>query len=170
MENEFNGAAASELVVKGLAEVELEEGFVPKIISPKFAAGFGTGTSDFVSALALSFRLSFGATSVILVPRNALTLPSLRLHVFRRHANTYRRLSCPGKDSGRSPFNCRSKTMRSLHILHFANAAEGGLEGSSHVLEETWSACDNLCFDVTNIYLHKGSTYGISTKLTDRII
>lgn len=133
VENGFNGAVVFEVVEKGLSEVDLEDGAVQNRASPRFVAGLDIEDSPLDPNLACSFRLSFAAISVILTPRSAFTLPSLRLHVLRRHARTYKRLSCPGKNSGRSPFNCRSKTVISLHTLHLAKAAEGGQVGSSQV-------------------------------------
>lgn len=136
MEKRFVGAELVGLTEKGFAEVELEECFVPNRVCPKFTAVLTLGASPFDAALLFSPRLSSSATLVILTPRSTLTLPCFRLHVFRRHVNTYKRLSWPGKNPGRSPFNCSSKTMRSLHTLHFANAAGGGVVGSSQVCEE----------------------------------
>jgi hypothetical protein len=136
VENGFDGAALFGLVENGFAEVEVEDGFVPNNVSPKFISDVEIGVSPSNCDLAFPFRLSFAATSVTLMPLRAFTLPSLRLHVFRRHVITYKRLSCPEKNSGRSPFNCRSKTMKSSHTLHFANVAEGGVVGSSQVWQE----------------------------------
>lgn len=134
LENGFDGAVVVVVVVvvvlefveKGLSEVEVEDGAVPNRDSPRFVGILDVGVSPLNPSLPYSFRLALDATSVILLLRSALTLPSLRLHVLRRHAKTYKRLSCPGKNSGRSPFNCRSKTIRSLHDLHFAKVADGG--------------------------------------------
>lgn len=87
----------------GFAEEEGEDddGLAPKSVSPILIVGFAGCVSALGSIL---FSLLF-ETSEIRIPRNALTLPSLRLHVFLRHDRTYKRLSCPGKYSGRSPFS-----------------------------------------------------------------
>lgn len=135
-ENGFNASVVFEGVEKGLSEVELEDGAVPNKVSPKFVAGLDFADSLLDPNVASSFRLSFAATSVVLMPRSARTLPSFRLQVLRRHARTYKRLSCPGKNSGRSPFNCRSRTVRSLHTLHLAKAADGGQVDSSQVWKQ----------------------------------
>jgi len=117
---------------KGFAEA-LFAGFTPNKLSPKpFCTWTGCFKASLNSVFDCSF-VSFTGTSVALTPRMERTLPSLRRQVLRLHENTYSRLSCPGKNSGRSPLSCRSKTIGSLHTLHFASAAEGGLEGSSHV-------------------------------------
>ena len=115
---------------KGFAVEELLDGFAPKSDSPNLTSGFGGWVRGFVS-VGFDF-FSLATNSDILTPRKTLTLPSLRLHVFRRQLSTYSRLSWPGK-SGRSPFNCRSKTIRSLQTLHFARATDGGEDGSTHV-------------------------------------
>lgn len=123
-----------EFVENGFAElvVELfENGFPPNNATPRSTAGFVYCASALGSAGFVSFFLF--AASDILTPRRTLTLPSLRRHVFLLHVRTYSRLSWPGKCSGRSPFNCRSSTIKSLQTLHFARAAEGGVVGSSHV-------------------------------------
>ena len=113
------------------SEVDFEEGFAPNRVSPILTAGFVGSRLAVESTWLLSFLFPLAATSAILIPRSTLMLPSLRLHVFRRHAKTYRRLSWPGKTSGRSPLSCNSKTIRSLHTLHFARAADGGFDGAS---------------------------------------
>lgn len=130
VEKGFEDAEFDALVEKGFAEEVVEDGLAPNKVSPILTAGFAGCFSALGSVFVFSF-LSL-KTSEIRTPRNALTLPSLRLHVFRRHDNTYKRLSCPGKYSGRSPFSWRSRTMRSLHTLHLASAADGGVDGSSH--------------------------------------
>ncbi len=123
-------------VGNGFTEVEVE-GLPPNNDSPRFTVGFGgAGTSSFGSDL----FFSLAALSNTLTPRNALTLPSLRLHVFLRHVRTYNLLSCPGKCSGNSPLSCKSRTMRSLQTLHFASAADGGVAGSIQVYEKVRSA------------------------------
>lgn len=82
VENGFEGLDVP--IENGFADAELADGFAPKSVSPipVFPTGFGaddtTAGADF----------SFGATLDIFVPRSALILPSLRLHVFLRHANT----------------------------------------------------------------------------------
>lgn len=129
-ENGFDAINPAPLVEKGFADEEEDKGFAPNRASPMLTAGFAGCFSALGSIFVFSF-LSF-AISEILTPRNALTLPSLRLHIFRRHDSTYSRLSCPGKNSGRSPFSWSRRTMRSLHTLHFARVAEGVMEGSSH--------------------------------------
>lgn len=86
VEKGFEGAELDEFVEKGFADDGFEEGFAPKRVSPRFTAGFDAGVS--FSESAFSFLLSFEATSDMLTPRTALTLPSLRLHVLRRHVNT----------------------------------------------------------------------------------
>lgn len=147
--NGFGGVDVEEDVENGfeLAPPPIENGFAfvlelglaPNNASPILTAGFEAATSGFAVLFSL---FSFGvATSVILVPRNTLTLPSLRLHVLRRHVNTYNLLSCPGKCSGRSPLSWRRRTMRSLQTLHFARAADGGVVGLSHV----WVGNINRC-------------------------
>lgn len=101
------GRGGNELCVVVEAEAEVEKGFTkelldglaPKSISPSLA-GFFTASTGSDSG---SFLFSFSGTSVTLTPRSARTLPSLRRHVLRLHENTYRRLSCPVKNSGRSP-------------------------------------------------------------------
>ena len=128
-ENGFEDPELEELVENGLAEEEADDDFAPNRVSPKLVVGFAACFSALSSVFEVSF-LSFA--TVILTPRKALTLPSFRLHVFRRHDSTYNRLSCPGKNSGRSPFSWRRRTMRSLHTLHFARVADGGVDGSSH--------------------------------------
>ena len=124
-------------VENGFADDELAEGFTPNKLSPIFVEAvvlfcvldaFVLGSGSF-----FSFRPSFAEISEILTPRSARMLPSLRLHVFRRQVSTYNRLSGPGNCSGRSPFNCNSRTIRSLHTLHRARVADGGMVGSSQV-------------------------------------
>lgn len=110
---------------------EVDEGFTPKRDSPKSFDCFG-GCIPAIS-LGVVALLCLLATSVILTPRRTLTLPSFRLHVFRRQVSTYSRLSWPGK-SGSSPFNCSNTIIRSLQTLHFASAADGGEFGSIQVL------------------------------------
>lgn len=90
VEKGFEGVELDPLVENGFAEAEAE-GFAPNRVSPILTAGFSGCSSALGSSFMLSF-LSF-ATSEILTPRNALTLPSLRRHVFLRHDNTYSRLS-----------------------------------------------------------------------------
>ena len=82
VENGFEGLDVP--VEKGFADDELADGFAPKRVSPipVFLIGFGAAFGADCSFL------SFNATSDIFVPRNTLTLPSLRLHVFLRHVNT----------------------------------------------------------------------------------
>ena len=77
---------SEEVVENGLAEDEVEAGFAPNSVSPRLTAGFNACGSGFGSGFSL--RLSLGATTVIRKPRNALTLPSLRRHVFLRHVRT----------------------------------------------------------------------------------
>jgi len=152
-ENGFEGAVLV-FVENGFVEVELGNDFVPNKLSPKSIPDFGLATSPLEILVTSSCGLSLAVTSVILMPRSAFTLPSLRLQVFRRHVITYKRLSCPGKCSGRSPFNCRSRIMRSLQTLHFANAAEGGIAGSSQVWgkQRQHTECmDITCFAVATI-------------------
>ena len=71
-------------------------------------------------------------TRLTLTPLSTLTLPSLRPHVFLRHASTYSLRSCPGNTSGRSPLSCKSSTIKSLQVLQRASRAEGGEFESSH--------------------------------------
>jgi hypothetical protein len=82
LENGFEGFEV--LVANGFAEIEPEDGFEPKSVSPMFIAGFDAGDST----LGACFPFLFLDTSDILVPRNTFTLPSLRLQVFLRHVNT----------------------------------------------------------------------------------
>ena len=131
VEKGFEVIEPDPLVENGFAEETFDEGFAPNNVSPILTGGVAGLESAFGSALVFSFFFSF-ATSEILIPRNARTLPSFRLHVFRRHDNKYSRLSWLGKNSGRSPFSWRRRTMRSLHTLHFARVADGGAKGSSH--------------------------------------
>ena len=127
-EKGFDCAELDVVVENGFAYEELDDSLAPNNVSPILTVGFAACVSALSSVLVLSFLKTFESRT----PRNALTLPSLRLQVFRRHDSTYKRLSCPGKNSGRSPFSCRSKTMRSWHVLHLASAADGGMAGSSH--------------------------------------
>ena len=138
VEKGFEAIGPDPPMENGFAEDELDEGFAPNRVSPILITGLEGNASAFDSAFMLSFFLSF-ATSDILIPRNARTLPSFRLHVFRLHDNTYNRLPWPGKNSGRSPLSWRRRTMRSLHTLHFASEADGGVERSSHSWAR-WSA------------------------------
>jgi len=139
-----NGFELDEVEVeKGFEEVENEfaeievEGLPPNNDSPRFILGFGgAATSGFGSDL----FFSLAALSDTLTPRNALTLPFVRLHVFLRHTRTYNLLSCPGKCSGNSPFSCKSRTIKLLQTLHFASAADGGVAGSIQVCEKSRSA------------------------------
>jgi hypothetical protein len=140
-----------EEVLKGLVDavidVEVENGFeedeVPVGLTPNKPSPIFVEVMEFTcdreagfdSPSSLRFRRSLTEASEILTPLKARTLPSLRLHVFRRQVNTYSRLSCPGKTSGKSPFSWRSKTIRSLHTLHLTRAADGGRAGSSQVYE-----------------------------------
>ncbi len=111
-------------------DVELENELSPNNFSPRLMKGVEACASALV---ATDFQsLPVKTACEILTPRRALTLPSLRRQIFLLHASTYSRLSCPGRCSGRSPFNCRSNTIRSLQTLHFASVAEGGVVGSSH--------------------------------------
>lgn len=138
-EDELEGLAVVVLDVEvenGFDEEELAAGFTPNKLSPMFVEvkTFGCNCKGvgIESTSPVAFRRSLAEDSETRMPRSTRTLPSLRLHVFRRHVSTYNRLSCPGKLSGRSPFNCSSKTIRSLHTWHFASDAEGGTAGSSH--------------------------------------
>jgi hypothetical protein len=138
-EAELKGLAVVvlDVVENGFEEDELPAGFTPNKLSPIFVevTTFICDCDDagFDSASPVVFRRSLAEDSEIRTPRNTRTLPSLRLHAFRRQVSTYSRLSCPGKLSGKSPFNCNNKTIRSLHTLHFARVAEGGVVGFSHV-------------------------------------
>jgi hypothetical protein len=138
-EDKLKGLAVVVLDVEvenGFEEEELPAGFTPNKLSPIFAEVtiFICDCEDagLDSASPVVFRRSLAEDSEIRAPRSTRTLPSLRLHDFRRQVSTYSRLSCPGKWPGKSPFNCNNKTIRSLHTLHFARVAEGGLVGSSH--------------------------------------
>lgn len=124
----------------GFEEDEVPIGLTPNKLSPIFVEVIDIicdNEAGFDSPLLVVFRQSLAKASEIRTPLNARTLPSLRLHVFRRHASTYRRLSCPGNISGKFPFNCRSKTIRSLQTLHFTRAAEGGIAGSNQVYRDS---------------------------------
>jgi len=78
---------------KGFADDERICGFVPKRDSPRLVVGF-KGIVFSLSLASLSF-FSLVTTSVIRTPRSTRTLPSFRLHVFRRHVKMYSRLSWP---------------------------------------------------------------------------
>lgn len=130
-----------------LLDVDVENGFVnpdelpvgltPNKLSPILVEVMAficvCEDAGFDSIPPLAFRRSLANGSEIRTPRNVRILPSLRLHVFRLQVSTYNRLSCPGNFSGKSPFSCRSKTIRSLHTPHLARAADGGMAGSSQV-------------------------------------
>jgi hypothetical protein len=75
----------------------------PKRYCPPFREGFVGRLPDSDSVFIIFF--STFAASDTRTPRSALTLPSLCLQVCRRHDNTYKRLSCLGKISGRFPFS-----------------------------------------------------------------
>ena len=131
VEKGFDAIELDLLVENGFPEEDLVEGLVPKRLSPILRGGFA-GCNSVVAFVSVFLPLSFGATVGTLTPRNTRTLPSFRLQVFRRHVRIYSRRSWPS-NSGSSPFNCSSRTIRSLHTLHLARAAEGGENGSSHV-------------------------------------
>jgi hypothetical protein len=88
-------------VENGFDEEELPAGFTPNKFSPMFVEEevFTCDCEDagLDSASPVVFRLSLAEDSEIRTPRSIRTLPSLRLHVFRRQVSTYSRLSCPGK-------------------------------------------------------------------------
>ena len=128
--------------------MELENGFVEDVpgidVAPKRISPISPGASGFVcnwngicfdSTSPFFPPLSLAEVSNTVTALSARTLPSFRLHVFRRHINTYSRLPCLGKISGRLPFNCKSSTMMSLHTLQRASAADGGMDESNHVYE-----------------------------------
>ena len=103
-EVELKGLAVVVLDVEaenGFEEEELPAGFTPNKLSPIFVevTAFICDCEDagFDSASPVAFRRSLAGNSEIRTPRSTRTLPSLRLHVFRRQVNTYSRLSCPGK-------------------------------------------------------------------------
>jgi len=144
LEEEVEKGFTEELVENGFAEAGFDEGLAPNNCSPMLITGFGTAASSFLMSVVFPSLLFGGAISEIRTPRNTFTLPSFRLQVFRRQVKTYNLLSCPGKTAGRSPFNCKSRTMRSLHTLHFARVAEGGAKGSSQVFGSTRFQNKNL--------------------------
>lgn len=127
-----NGLENAEFEVEKGFEDEPFRGFTPNNFSPRPLYGSNGCFAIFSGSFGFSF-LFFTGTSLALTPRITRTLPSLRRHVLRLHEKTYSRLSWPGKNSGRSPLSCKSRTMGSLQTLHFASAAEGGLVESSHV-------------------------------------
>ncbi len=116
-------------VEKGfVAALVLGVGFVPKRSLPMFRrVGSVAGSSRSVKSLPFSLGLAFSSSALTRTPRNPRTLPCFRWHVLRRQVKMYSRLSCPGKCSGKSPFSCSSKLMRSLQTLHFANSRGGGV-------------------------------------------
>lgn len=103
--------------------------FAPNSVSPILKAGCWEAV-PFVFALA---DAGWPATFVCRTARRALMLPSFLLHGFRLHPSTYSLLSCPGKRSGKSPFNCKSKLRTPLQTLHLARIPDGSLLFSSHV-------------------------------------
>ena len=115
------------LELAGFGKVEL------KRLSPRFGSavsgfGFSGGTGPF----AVIFCLSTEAFAT-LMPLMALIVPSFFRHDFLLQLKMYNFRSCPGNLSGRSPFNCNSRDIILLHILHFARSAEGALFPSSHI-------------------------------------
>lgn len=88
-------------VENGFEEEELLTCFTPNMLSPIFVevtvfiCDCEDADLDFASPVV--FRRSLAGDSEIRTPRSTRTLPSLRLHVFRRQVSTYSRLSCPGK-------------------------------------------------------------------------
>lgn len=101
-EVEAKGLAVVRLDVEvenGFEAEELPAGFTPNKLSPIFAEAttFICDCEDagFDSASPVAFRWFLAEDSEIRTPRSTRTLPSLRLHVFRRQVSTYSRLSCP---------------------------------------------------------------------------
>lgn len=86
VENGFEGIEFDVLVEKGFPEDVWDEGLAPNRVSPMLTEGLDGGTWGGAS-MGLRF-LSSVATSEILTPRSTLTLPSIRLHAFRRQLNT----------------------------------------------------------------------------------
>jgi len=76
----------------GFEDVELVIGFTPNKLLPIFVTAVrfdcDSDAADFELASSLCFCLLSIGEADILTPRSALTLPSLRLHVFRRQVST----------------------------------------------------------------------------------
>ncbi len=90
VEKGFEFVELEMLVENGLVEVEVDNETPPNKAWPRAALEI-TGDCS-ISLVFVSFPLIFEGESEIITPRKARTLPSLRLHVFRRHVNTYSRL------------------------------------------------------------------------------
>ena len=103
-----------------------------KRLLPRFGAVVsGLDVSDGAGPFAVIFGFPTEAFAT-LMPLMALIVPSFFRHAFLLQLKMYNFRSCPGNISGRSPFNCNSRVIMLLHILHFARSAEGALLPSSH--------------------------------------
>ena len=114
------------LELAGLGKVELKS-LLPRYGNAVSEFGFSGGAGPF--AVVFGFSTEAFAT---LMPLMALIVPSFLRHDFLLQLKMYNFRSCPGNLSGRSPFNCNSRVIILVHILHFARSAEGALFSSSH--------------------------------------